>query len=572
MTFINSLLLSAGLHVQSYCSYFYSSFCSSCSPVTACLPVPVGEAALSYPVEGALLGMAIFVIAYYRALYHKQLLSREKLGLIGNVLHQTSTSLTLARNLLEEIVAEGLNESTVLKLGQALEHTAHVQEGCRNMQAFGAWDGKMPPCPQVMEYELHAYVSSVINHCRIYAGICGLELQLHQSGGYVRCCMNKQCVTAALESLVRKMIETTPCGGRIDITVSSCLDSWTLRIANGEPAAAVHGASLSRLVSACMPQVYWGSLRLAKNTMRLHGGTLHARRWGKASVFEVTLPIEGKLGQPETGPVEPAVVEKDAASSALPHILLVMADKELGEFLCGRMAGDFNVTLLSESEKVFSFCSHEMPDAVVVDETVEGVGGEELCCRLKSNYLLSDIPLVLLSASADDEKYMASLGCGADKVLSRSLHVLRLKAELGVLIDQRVLRYARIKDLGTLPAPVIRKEAENEAHAEVPFKERLKECVENNLRTSGYTIIKLCSDMAMSRTSLYTKIKEDTHLSPEDYIFLLKMEKAKVMLASGKYTVNEVSELLGFCDAKYFGRRFKRLYKVSPSKYVKSFT
>lgn len=571
MTFINSLLLSAGLHVQSYCSYFYSFFCPSCSPVTAFLPVPVREAALSYPVEGALWAMAIFVIAYYRALYHKKLLSHEKLGLIRNVLHQTHTSLTLGRNLLEEIIAEGLNESTVLKLQQALEHTAHVQEGCRNMQAFGESDGKIYHCPQVMEYELHAYVSSVINHCKVYAGLRGLRLQLHQSGGYVRCCMNKQSMTAALEFLVRKMIEITPSGGQIDVTVSCGFDFWTLRVSNGEQGAG-NKYHLSRLVSACMPELYWGSLQLAKNTIRLHGGTFHASRWDKASVFEVTVPIAGKSEQPETASVEPAAEKKDAASPALSRVLLVMTDKELGDFLCARLAGDFNVTLLTEPERIFSFCSHEMPDAIIIDEMVNGVGGEELCSRLKSNHLLSDIPLVLLAASADDEKYITYIGCGAEKVLSCSIHVSRLKAELGALIDQRVRRYVRIRDLWTLPAPVVRKKAEKKEKAEVPFAERLKEYVEKNLSSNDFSVRKLCSDMGMSRTSLYTKIKEDINLSPEDYIFLFKMEKAKVLLATRQHNVSEVASLLGFCDAKYFGKRFKRFYKVSPSEYVRSIT
>lgn len=281
---------------------------------------------------------------------------------------------------------------------------------------------------------------------------------------------------------------------------------------------------------------------------------------------------EGKSEQPETAPVEPIVVEKLPASPVLSRVLLVMSDKELGDFLCERLTGDFSVTLLTESEKVFSYCCHEMPDAIIVDETVGGASGEELCFRLKLNRLLNTIPLMLLVASADDEPYIAHVGCGAEKVSPRSINVFRLKADLRALIDHRILRCERVRSCLTVSAPVVSQNGEKKEKAEVPFEERLRECVEKNLETDGYTIIKLCSDMGMSRTSFYNKMKQDTDLAPEDYVFLFKMEKSKALLASGQYKVYEVAEMVGFCNAKYFGKRFKKLYKVSPSEYMRSIT
>lgn len=281
---------------------------------------------------------------------------------------------------------------------------------------------------------------------------------------------------------------------------------------------------------------------------------------------------EVKSEQPETAPAAPVVVEKLPASPVLLRVLLVMSDKKLGDFLCDRLTGDFSVALLAESEKVFSYCCHEMPDAIIVDETVGGASGEELCSRLKSNRFLNDIPLVLLVASADDEKQVAPVGCGAEKVSPRSINVSRLKADLRALIDHRLLKSERVRNCLTVAAPVVSQNGEKKEKAEVSFEERLRECVEKNLETNRYTIIKLCSDMGMSRTSFYNKMKQDTDLAPEDYVFLFKMEKSKVLLASGQYKVCEVAEMVGFCNAKYFGKRFKKLYKVSPSEYMRSIT
>lgn len=48
-----------------------------------------------------------------------------------------------------------------------------------------------------------------------------------------------------------------------------------------------------------------------------------------------------------------------------------------------------------------------------------------------------------------------------------------------------------------------------------------------------------------------------------------KMNKAKILLVTQKYTVTEIATYLGFCDAKYFGARFKKFYKVPPTRYIK---
>ena len=50
---------------------------------------------------------------------------------------------------------------------------------------------------------------------------------------------------------------------------------------------------------------------------------------------------------------------------------------------------------------------------------------------------------------------------------------------------------------------------------------------------------------------------------------LIEMNKAKILLVTQQYTVTEIATFLGFCNAKYFGKRFKKFYKVPPTQYIK---
>ena len=47
------------------------------------------------------------------------------------------------------------------------------------------------------------------------------------------------------------------------------------------------------------------------------------------------------------------------------------------------------------------------------------------------------------------------------------------------------------------------------------------------------------------------------------------MERAEELLTSGHYCVTEVADMLGYCDAKYFGKKFKSFYHVCPTEFIK---
>ena len=55
---------------------------------------------------------------------------------------------------------------------------------------------------------------------------------------------------------------------------------------------------------------------------------------------------------------------------------------------------------------------------------------------------------------------------------------------------------------------------------------------------------------------------------PLKYINHLKLERAKELLLSEMYTVNQVAELSGFHDESYFSREFKKYCHIPPSEYA----
>ena len=100
------------------------------------------------------------------------------------------------------------------------------------------------------------------------------------------------------------------------------------------------------------------------------------------------------------------------------------------------------------------------------------------------------------------------------------------------------------------------------------FLIKATELVKKNLGKE-FNVDDLCMEMGMSRSSLYNKIKALTDRSPSDFVRQIRMTEAAALLKSKKYTVAEVSDMMGYSDPKYFTDIFKKHYGMTPSAYMK---
>lgn len=98
------------------------------------------------------------------------------------------------------------------------------------------------------------------------------------------------------------------------------------------------------------------------------------------------------------------------------------------------------------------------------------------------------------------------------------------------------------------------------------FVDKATRLIVENLSDSTFSIDCLCREMAMSRTLFYVKLKSYTGKSPQDFIRIIRLERAAALLRSGR-SVTDVSGLAGFENPKYFSTVFKKYFGVSPSKY-----
>lgn len=75
--------------------------------------------------------------------------------------------------------------------------------------------------------------------------------------------------------------------------------------------------------------------------------------------------------------------------------------------------------------------------------------------------------------------------------------------------------------------------------------------------------------MNMSRSNLHLKLKAITGESAIDFIRKVRFKRATELLKSGRYTVTEVSSMVGFNSSSYFATCFKKYIGCLPTEYIK---
>lgn len=539
------------------------------------------------PVESFGIGLFIVLFAYLAVEYNVQLLSHEKLKIAMNMLHTTYTPLILLRNQLEELKTGNLPESLSQQVEEALRYTEYIIYCNQNIVTLNKVNKKILPKTSTANLELSSYITSIVNQCRPYADSRRIQLTVSECSDCVSCRINENIMTAALQHLISKLILASDLGCCISINITHTIDSWQLQITNCEIADKRVG-KMFPFIPVIFPIYGYSDLWTVRKIIRLHGGKINGYRHGKSFAFQIVIPTDCHCRNQECSVIKHSSTntknkakkssesDKDDTPNAktkdTSHILLVMADGAFRNYLRKALSRYFQISVLKDPDLLKDTVVRQNPDAIIIDDNVNGTNGDALSFRIKTDKMIGYIPVVLLIRAFDNESYLSHLGSGADRLELRTESICRLRANIRMLVENRMVLRERVKLFlsdAVFPMVPTKEEMETENTDQI-FMDKVNKILEKNLSTDKYTIDKLSIDIGMSRTAFYSRIREITGNPPENYIYSFKMDRALKLLASQQYTVSEIAGMLGYCDAKYFGKKFKDFYHVCPTDYIKS--
>ena len=91
--------------------------------------------------------------------------------------------------------------------------------------------------------------------------------------------------------------------------------------------------------------------------------------------------------------------------------------------------------------------------------------------------------------------------------------------------------------------------------------------MQNNL-TQKLTLQDIAAQVGYSASYLSSVFRKTMNISVINYCILLKIEKAKKLIAEGNKNINEIAEMLDFNSVQYFSTQFKKITKMTPTQFA----
>ncbi len=98
---------------------------------------------------------------------------------------------------------------------------------------------------------------------------------------------------------------------------------------------------------------------------------------------------------------------------------------------------------------------------------------------------------------------------------------------------------------------------------------RLAKQYVNEHYANPITLEELSEAIGLVPTYVSTLFKKEIGINFSDYLTSCRMEAAKKLLKEPSYTINEIAEMVGYGDPKYFSKMFNKVVGLKPSEYRK---
>ncbi len=253
----------------------------------------------------------------------------------------------------------------------------------------------------------------------------------------------------------------------------------------------------------------------------------------------------------------------EAATPNAPTILLVEDNADVRAYVRSHLQGSYRLLEAADGRDGLRQAKEHVPDLVVSDVMMPEMDGFALCEAIKSDEALAHVPVVLLTAKADEASRIEGLESGADDYLAKPFSVEELTTRVENLIEIRRRLRARFSGevrLGPEEVTV--------PSADAAFIERVRDVVEAEMGDGRFGVDRLAGEVGVSVRQLHRRVKEVTGLTPGGYVRMMRLQRAAQLLERQAGTVSEIAYRVGFNDANYFSRLFRQTFGRTPSEFA----
>ena len=395
-----------------------------------------------------------------------------------------------------------------------------------------------------------------------------------------------------INNLLSNAFKFTPDGGKIDVTVEKMIKELEIRISDS--GTGISKGNIDKIFdrfyqvdgSHIREQEGTGiGLALTKELVELHKGKIEVEsEEGKGTTFIVKIPlckdhlkpeeiieVEVKveehptIDETEMIPETNAIKEKTDFEALLetdkPLLLIVEDNSDVRKYIISHLENNYSIQEAVDGEDGLEQAFNHIPDLIISDVMMPRMDGFELCNKLKTDEKTSHIPIIMLTAKATNQDKIAGYETGADDYIMKPFDAAELKVRIKNLIETRKKLQEKFRK-----ADFVIKRGEIKINSlDEKFIEKLMLVIEKHISEERFTIEEFESEIAMSKSQIYRKLKALTGKSPSRFLRSVRLSKARKMILEHQATISEIAYSMGFGSPAYFTKCFKEEYGHSPS-------
>jgi len=248
------------------------------------------------------------------------------------------------------------------------------------------------------------------------------------------------------------------------------------------------------------------------------------------------------------------------------RILIVEDDVQLLQLLQNLLWQYYDVITAENGVEALEVLKLKRVDLVVSDVIMPEMDGLTLCKSIKDDFITSHIPVVLLTARSETEQLIEGLEKGADAYIVKPFHPRHLFVTIKKLISSREKLISQIrKDI----EQSVLNEDSHLPERDHKLLQKAFSFIESNYHLESLNADQLAGQLAMSKAQLYRKIKAITGVTPHGLIKNFRLNKARQMIAEGKFSVSDIVYMTGFNNRTYFYRSYRELFGETPGEFTK---
>ncbi len=540
---------------------------------------------------GLLLAGIVYTVSRFfwlkRVVKQENELYHAKLDFFTNISHEIRTHLSLIGGPLEKACDSVETGSEVSRfLTYAKNNTNRLMRLVNELLDFRKMqNGKIRL--HVSEQDLAKMLKNTLAAFEHMASEKGIDIRLQAPDHPVVVWLDVNQIQKVFYNLLSNAFKFTPEGGIVSIVVAERDGEALVEVRDNGPGIAPQ--YLDHLFTNFF-QVYENSrdntgygigLALSKEIVMLHKGELSvtsrlSTEAGEGETCFTVVLLKGKSHFPEddirtseakdfSGSIPAIHVDLptgDGVTDTLEkHTLLIIEDNdELRSFGVEVLRNNYQVLEADNGRKGLALAREQMPDLIICDVMMPEMNGLEVCKELRSDFPTRHIPIILMSARSTTQQMVEGFQAGADAYLIKPFDFRLLELQIANLIRMREeLMEKNSRAVLLEPGELVLDNPDEE------FIARLRDLVIENISDAGFGVNEMAHQTGMSVSVLYRKLRALTGMTVNEFSKGLRMKRAMQLLERGIYNVNEVANMVGFDDSKYFSKEFRKTFGKNPS-------